>query len=435
MATVLENPWIPHDPEPRQVEFLLDFRREVLYGGAAGGGKSDALLMGAAQFVETPGYGAILFRKTYTDLALEDALMDRAHDWFGPVGAHWSEKDKRWTFPSGATITFGYLDGPRDHQRYQSAAFQYVGFDEATQIREKHYKYMFSRLRRLAGVEVPLRVRAASNPGGESHTFFHERFVEPRTPEPSRIFIPATLEDNPHLDASEYEQALQNLDDIEYRQLRYGEWVEDVGESVFNREWFKDNRYDPKDPRLPRLALARFAAFDTANKDDVDNAYTVGVIADLMPDYTLLIRDVRRGKPIFPDLPEWTTDVLRRHIQDLKLKGVWIEEAASGLQLLQVFGRTAPAWLRNILWASRPVKSKEDRWKAAALWCKRGCVKLPHPDAGVSWLYDFEQEIFKVPNSQFLDQADAFSMLINELEASQGVLSEGWAAHNRVGAA
>lgn len=202
-----------------------------------------------------------------------------------------------------------------------------------------------------------------------------------------------------------------------------------IGGAIFQRDWWRNqNRFDPTDPRLPRKSLGRFAAFDTANKDDKENAYTVGVVADLMEDYSLNIVDVQRGKPMFPDLPEWTLEVLRPHMQDLKLKGVWIEEAASGLQLLQVFGRTAPAWLRNILWASRPVKSKEDRWRSAALWCKRGGVKLPHPSPAVPWLYEFERELFNVPNSKFLDQADALSMLINELEVGQGLMSEGWTA-------
>ena len=80
-ATILENPWIPHEPTPKQAEFLLMPDLEVLFGGSAGGGKSDALLMAALQYVDVPGYAAILFRRTYTDLSLPGALMDRAHEW------------------------------------------------------------------------------------------------------------------------------------------------------------------------------------------------------------------------------------------------------------------------------------------------------------------------------------------------------------------
>jgi len=63
------NPWIPHQPFTNQGVFLISNEKEALYGGAAGGGKSDALLMGALMYVDEPGYNAILFRKTYSDLA------------------------------------------------------------------------------------------------------------------------------------------------------------------------------------------------------------------------------------------------------------------------------------------------------------------------------------------------------------------------------
>ena len=72
-----------------------------MYGGAAGGGKSDALLMGALQFMDMPGYSAILFRRTYNDLALPGALMDRALEWLGGTTAHWNSMKHIWTFPSG----------------------------------------------------------------------------------------------------------------------------------------------------------------------------------------------------------------------------------------------------------------------------------------------------------------------------------------------
>ena len=411
----------------------------MFFGGAAGPGKSEALLMAALMYVDLSDYAAILFRRTHTDLALEGALMDRAHDWLSGTAAKWRAQEKKWEFPSGATLTFGYMDGPQDWRRYDSTEFQFIGLDEATQFRPHDINAVSGRLRRKIGSPIPTRLRLASNPGGEAHDYLGERYVEPKELNPERVFIPALLDDNPYVDREEYEQTLEGLKDLDpilYRQRRFGEWIEDEGESIFLREWWRNqNRYDATDPRLPRLALARFAAFDTGNKDDVENAYTVGIAAELMPDYTLNIRDVKRGRPIFPDLPEWTTDFLRKHAEDLKLKGFWVEEAASGLHLLQVLGRTGPTWLRNIMWASKPIKSKEDRWKAAALWCKRGCVKLPHPDPSVPWLYDLEQELFKVPNAKFLDQADTFAELINELEAGQGVLSEGWAARTSVGAA
>lgn len=209
--------------------------------------------------------------------------------------------------------------------------------------------------------------------------------------------------------------------------------IDVFGKPAFRREWWTGkNRHDAGDSRLSRVSYGRFAWLDTANKDEPKNAYTVCVVGEITPDYRLLVRDVKRARKTFDELPEWTVEALRPHANDLKLKGVWIEDAASGTQLLQVLGRSAPAWLRNILWPSQPRGSKEERWGTAAVWCARSCVLLPHPHQSLRWLPEFEEELFAL-NPEFKDQRDAFAGLINDLEASMGVLSEGWAARNFTG--
>lgn len=219
--------YVPHEPEPPQRLFLELTVRDALYGGAAGGGKSDALLMAALEYVDVPNYAAILFRRTYKDLNKPGALMDRSKQWLSGTDAKWNQNDYRWTFPSGATLSFGYLQTANDKYDHQSAEYQFVGFDEMTQFAELDVLYLFSRLRRLAGSDVPIRMRGASNPGGVGHRWVKDRYIIPHetgTMPEDRAFVPAKLDDNPHLDREDYEQSLEQLDEFTRVQLREGNW-------------------------------------------------------------------------------------------------------------------------------------------------------------------------------------------------------------------
>ena len=95
-----------------------------------------------------PGYTAIILRRTYRDLALPGALMDRSKEWLSGTDARWNEIQHAWTFPSGAKLQFGYLEAETDKYRYQGAEFQGIFPDELTQFTETQYTYLFSRLRR-----------------------------------------------------------------------------------------------------------------------------------------------------------------------------------------------------------------------------------------------------------------------------------------------
>lgn len=225
--TILQNPYIPHKPTPKQAKFLMNKSLEGFYGGAGGGGKTDALLMGAVQYAEYEDYQALLLRQTFQDLALPKSLMHRSHEWWDDTDAHWNAGLKTWEFPSGATVTFGYLQHEDDKFRYKSSEFQYIGFDELTQFPESQYTYLASRLRRLKGSKVPVRLRSASNPGDRGHEWVKARFVTPSESDLracNRYFVPARIEDNPHLDEEEYREALSILDRVTRRQMEFGDW-------------------------------------------------------------------------------------------------------------------------------------------------------------------------------------------------------------------
>jgi predicted phage terminase large subunit-like protein len=231
-----ESPYCPEDASLTQKVFLRTYSLEALFGGAAGGGKSSALLMAALQYVDVPNYSAILFRRTYADLALPGAIMDRFQAWTGPEETiRWNANTYTATFPSGARITFGYLNNSQDYLRYKGAEFQFIGMDEVTEIREADYRYLFSRLRRPASgplSKVPLRMRCASNP---APNWVRQRFIIEGQNE-GRVFVPSFLDDNPGIDADSYRQSLQALDPVERKRLEEGDWWSTTLGSLFDRE-------------------------------------------------------------------------------------------------------------------------------------------------------------------------------------------------------
>jgi hypothetical protein len=232
--------YTPHWPHPPQEAFLWLDCLDAFYGGSAGPGKSWSLLAAALQYVDVPGYSALLLRKTFKDLNLPGALIPRSKEWLMPVlgDRAWNGSENRWTFPSGATLSFGYLQHADDHLRYQGSELAFIGIDEAGQIREHQLRYMFSRLRRPHEGQigqVPLRYRLASNPGDISHEYLKNRYIEkvldPEDPEDTaersraRVFIKARLQDNPSLDYDEYVASLANLDPETRKQLLDGDWA------------------------------------------------------------------------------------------------------------------------------------------------------------------------------------------------------------------
>lgn len=254
VAKPRRNKYIPIKPHPKQYAFLLmNNVQELFYGGAAGGGKSEIVLAGAAQYVDVPHYSALILRQSYTDLSQPGSLMDRALSWWKQTDARWNATTMTWTFPSGAKIKFGYLKTSADKYQYNGAEYQYIAFDELTQFPEEDYLYLFSRLRRAEKVgKVPLRVRGASNPGDIGHDWVKRRFIDPATREPGSVFIPARIEDNPSLTLDEYEQALAKLDPVTRMRLRAGDWdVTEEGE-MFHRSWFPIVDHYPRDGRVIR---------------------------------------------------------------------------------------------------------------------------------------------------------------------------------------
>jgi predicted phage terminase large subunit-like protein len=413
--TVLLNPWVPHEPHPKQQLFLLhEDWREGLYGGAAGGAKSDSLLIAAAQYVNVPGYAALLVRRTFRDLNQPDALIPRSKEWWlGKVP--WNNMEKRWTFPSGATITFGYLEHADDIYQYMGAAFQFIGVDELTQFEEGQYTYLASRLRKPvhgALAEVPLRLRAGSNPGGVGHDWVKLRFLpaeffqapeEDRFVRPwyknRRFFIPARLEDNPTLNLEQYERSLALLDPVTRAQLRSGDWKAHAG-GRFNPRWFRRYKKGPDFYQLdnglviPMADCTNFTTLDPANRKTKASKFTaIGTFA-AAGEQRVLVLDMFRDKLSLEEIIPALSRVAHRW------DPLWVGIEANGFQIALVREARQIQGMPTVYEMDPEGKSKLTRATPAILRAEHGLLFLPEE---APWLDDFEGEVTRFTGDETLD--------------------------------
>jgi len=260
--------WKPHK---KQALALRLSAFELLFGGAAGGGKSDFLLMdfyaGVNKYAKN--WRGILFRRTYAEL---EELLKRAHEIYVQLGGKFTDKNKTFTFPNGAFIKFRYLEHDKDVLNYQGHQYTWIGFDELGNYpTDFAWRYMITRCRSAAG--VPCYMRGTANPGGVGHAWIKARFIdnfEPfkthRTVESSgfpitRCFIPSQLEDNPALmeNDPDYGNRLKLLPQHLYRALRNGDWDVFAGQ-VFSE--FRRALHVVKPFALEPGAWKKFYSFD-----------------------------------------------------------------------------------------------------------------------------------------------------------------------------
>lgn len=247
--------WRPHK---RQADFLSlpDSIFEAMYGGAAGGGKSEVLLNCplVRGFHQNPRFKGILFRRTFPELESEIILRSDTQGLYKACGALYNKEKKRWTFPSGATMNFGHIEYDADVRKYDTAEYNYIAFDELTSFTEYMYLYMFSRCRSSA-TNLPSILRSGTNPGNIGHAWVRGRFVEPAPPNTilldpltklKRIFIPSKAQDNPYLmqNDPEYINRLAGMAEKDRRAKLDGDWYTFSGQ-VF--EDFREERY-PNEP-------------------------------------------------------------------------------------------------------------------------------------------------------------------------------------------
>ena len=247
------------EAQQRQFAFMQRGEDEVLYGGAAGGGKSDALVIEALRQVGTPHYKGLILRKTYPQLS---ELVEKSQRYYPQAfpKARYNEQKHTWTFPSGAKIIFGSLQHEKDKYNYQGKAYDFIAFDELTHFTFEEYIYLKSR-NRPNGPGTRVYMRNTANPGGVGHGWVKERFITAGEPlqtiwekavivHPdghqerqwlSRTFVPSTVFDNKILlqNDPQYLARLASLPEKEKNALLYGDW------DTYEGQFFEDFRVEP----------------------------------------------------------------------------------------------------------------------------------------------------------------------------------------------
>lgn len=411
--TILENPYIPHEPTPRQLVAIMRMDRELFYGGAGGGGKSDYLLMTALQFADYPGYAALIVMDTVSNLGKPDALLDRAHDWLYGTGAIWQDKKKSYSFPSGARLDFGYMQYENDKYQYKSAAYHTICFDEVTMFTETQYSYLFTRNRKAKDFAIPLRVRSAANPDGPGVIWVKNRFVDPKKDfatgkKKKSIFIPAKLTDNPHIDQEEYKVGLALTDPLTRRRIQDGEWLLGTGE-IFKREWFKNKDEWHRGGRTVRCW--DLAATEKNTENDPD--YAVGGKFVLEPDnktfiYTSRIK-LRANPGAVMDAIKTTAQLDGREVIVL----IEQDPGAAGKLTLHAIKKMLPGYA---VWGAPAMANKVARAGPVAshAYGTDGSDGNVYMSSG-EWNDDFLDQVDAFPNMKKDDDIDVLSAAFNWL--------------------
>src|SRR5215510_9514029 len=266
--------WRPIKKQEQFLQLPLTVK-EGFYGGGAGSAKTDVLLLyGICHgWHNNPGFKQVFQRRTFPELRNE--VIPRSRQIYPKFGATLNKSDMAWTFPrpdqyggtgmtnDGAMIFLGQCENEDDVHKYDSMEINLYTPDEVTSYTEYIYVYIgFTRVR-TSDPNLPAIIRAAGMPGGVGHTFVRKRFVDPH---PSggvvlegrgkvfRIYIHATLADNPHIDPA-YKQSLEALPEAEKRAKLYGDWNAYAGQ-VFDE--FRDRHY----PDEPEQALHVIEGFE-----------------------------------------------------------------------------------------------------------------------------------------------------------------------------
>jgi predicted phage terminase large subunit-like protein len=423
--SIILNPYIPVVPFLKQVQFIIEllhpWNEEALFGGARGGGKSETVLMLALQFVKYSQWSVGIFRRTYRDLKNPGAVMNRMEKWMNVpvleaegIKPHWSSVDKLYTFPSGAVVTFANLKNKGDELKYQGAEFHRELFDEAVLFPEYQLTYLVGSARKLEGDPLPVNYVYTGNPGGLSHEYMKENFVNG-----PGLFIPSTYLDNPHLDHVKYDKNMQRIsrnNPILYQQWRFGNWDATPLGKMFQRAWLSKRTYTTINERIVDACmfwdLAKTKAEDPVTDTNDDGPdWTAGALLLKAESNFGYLENVYR----FREYPDEAQELLFDHAELYRKKIRDLYGIEMKLRIEQE-GGASPGWLMTYL--SREFagwnfdgkgvhKDKVSRAEVMVHFMKYGNMKMKEDP---TWNTDFLNELGAFPTKKVHDdQVDALS--------------------------
>ena len=398
--------YCPATISPKQEAFLLASQDEVLFGGAAGGGKTGSLLLGALQYADCPDYSALLLRRTMPELKMPKSLIWLSLKWLSGTGAVWHKQDSKWTFAEGGELWLRYLDRDDDKWQYQSAAFDYIGIDEAAEFpQEETYEFLFSRIRRQMGSQIPGRMRLGANPIGPGAVWLKKRFITSKNP--ARLFIPSKLDDNPFIDKDEYRtKSLSKLPPHIRLALEDGDWDAKPPGKMFRREWFKLTPHAP----LDISGRVRFWDLAATEEDRKKNpSWTCGLRMSYANEafyieHVIRVRETPgKVKEIVRHAAEMDGTEVEIHIEQ--------EPGSSGIAVVDDYVRALPGY---VVKAFKLHGSKELRAAPFASQAEAGHVFM----VSAPWNEDYVEEMEQFPsakakNDQVDSSSGAFQVFVN----------------------
>lgn len=306
------NPFLP-EPTEKQLEFLAAPEPEVLFGGGGGSGKTFALLMDAALYVDKRVYRAKIFRRTVPNL--KESVIPRAEElWKHDDRVKRNKTDHTWTFPSGAVIELDTLQNDDSTSDKQGAEVQYVGIDEGSEFNKEIYDYLHTRARRKADAETPMRFRITSNPINNFQWMKREFPVGEKGRSSSdgrRRYIHSDYTDNPHIDQEDYKQRLSRLPKHLEAKILRGDWSSFEGGDKFPRNDAVLHDSVPSDVNIIKKVRYWDMAATEPKPGNPDPDYCCGVLAGLDAQNHLWILDVKRCRREPPGVQRFVEQVAR----------------------------------------------------------------------------------------------------------------------------